>query len=210
MVDFKNMSRKEKIEYIWEYYKLYIIGAVILVVIAGSFIHGIVTRVDSIFNVTIIGNVEEDKRSNFQKQLTNQVVGTGDKKKKASVDLIPVSTNGDMSVIPNQYMQQIVAKMSAGELDILILDKSLFNTLAKQDGFARLDSLNGLDLSSIKGEKIEASGGDNNKAVYAISAKDVKIFKDMGIDVQNKVIGIITSSKDKTKSVTVLKWLLSK
>ena len=110
----------------------------------------------------------------------------------------------------SQYMQKFVAQLSVGELDVVILDKDMFESFVKQDMFLRLDNISGLDLASIKSEKIEASETNKTKAVYAINAKDIKIFKNIGFDTTNKVIGIISSTKQKNNSVSVLKWLLNK
>ena len=107
-------------------------------------------------------------------------------------------------------MQKFIANISVGELDVVILDKSMLESFVKQDIFLRLDNISQLDLASIKNEKLEASGSDNNKAVYAINAEDIKMFKDMGFDTHNKVIGIISTCKQKDKAILVLKWLLNR
>ena len=208
MVDFKGMSGKQKAEYIWDYYKLHIIGAFVLIIIAGSFIHSQMTKVDYMFNLTMFGNaIEENKKSDLEKQLTNLLVEPGEKRKQASVDIIPVSNTTSSS---NQYMQQFLAKLSVGEIDIVILDKSMFEALAKQNAFSSMDNLGGLDLASIKNEKIESIGSDNKNKVYGISAEDVKVLKDIGYDVKDKVICITVSSKEKAKAVLTLEWLLNK
>ena len=106
-------------------------------------------------------------------------------------------------------MQKFIAKISVSELDVVILDKGMFDSFIKQDIFSRLDNINQLDLASIKNGKLEASGSDNNKAVYAVNAEDIKIFKDMGFDTKNMVIGIISSCKQKDKAALVIKWLLN-
>lgn len=46
-------------------------------------------------------------------------------------------------------------------------------------------------------------------AVYAINAEDIEILKDMGYDTENKVISIISSTKQQDNGVLVLKWLLN-
>ena len=107
-------------------------------------------------------------------------------------------------------MQKFIAQISVGELDIVILDKGMAESFIKQGMFSRLDNISQLDLASIKNEKFEASGSDNNKAVYAISAEDIKMFKDIGFNTHNMVIGIISSCKHKDKASLVFKWLLSK
>ncbi|MGH4122083.1 MAG: hypothetical protein ACREV6_04010 [Clostridium sp.] len=212
MVDLKSMSKKKKAEYIWEYYKLHIIGVLAIILILASIIHGQITRVDYVFDLTLIGNnVDETKKSDVEKQLTNIVIKDGEQKKQAIIDIIPIEgSSKEDATMSNVSTQKFIAKISVGEIDVVILDKGMAQVYAKQDMFSRLDNIRELDLSAIKNEKIEAVGSDNIKAVYAINAVDVKIFKDIGFDTENMVISIISSSKQKDKAVMVFKWLLNK
>jgi len=212
MIDLKSMSKKKKAEYIWEYYKLHIIGVLAIIFILGSLIHGQVTRIDYVFDLTMIGNiVDENKKTNLENQLTNIVIKEGEKRKQAIVDIIPLEGSSKASsTMSSMNMQKLIAKISVGEIDVVILDKGLMESFIKQDMFLRLDNINTLNLASIKNEKLEAKGSDNIKAVYAINAVDIKIFKDMGFDTDNMAIGIISTCKQVDKAVFVLKWLLNK
>lgn len=206
MVDLKGMSRKDKAGYIWDYYKLHIIGALAFICIIIFFVNSQGTKIDYVFNLTILGNsVDNNKVTNLEKQLTNVVVKDGDTKKQAEVNNLVIGTSTS-----SQYMQKFIAEIAAGELDVVILDKATFESLVKQDLFLRLDNISGFDLASIKSEKIEARVRDKNKAVFAINAKDIKVFKDIGINTDNKVIVVISSSKHLDKDNMVLKWLLIK
>ena len=212
MVDLKSMSNKKKAEYIWEYYKLHIIGVLAVIFIVASVIHGQITKIDYVFNLTLIGNnVDENKKTEVEKQLTNIVIKDGEERKQAIVDVIPLEgsskANASMS---NVNTQKFIAKISVGEIDVVILDKGMFESFVKQGMFSRLDNISKLSLTSIKNEKLEASGSDEIKAVYAINAEDIKMFKDMGFDTDNKVIGIISTCKQVDKAAMVLKWLLNK
>jgi hypothetical protein len=206
MIDLKGMSRKKKAEYIWEYYRLHIIGTIAIIFILGYIINNQITRIDYVFNLTMIGNiVDENKINDLEKQLTEIVVKEGEERKQATVATIPL----EGSNMSSQYIQKFIAQVTVGELDVVVLDKGMFESLVKEDMFLKLDSISQLNLAAIKNEKIEATGSDNNKAVYAINVEDIKIFKDMGFDTHNKVIGIISSSKQKDKATLVIKWLLN-
>lgn len=210
MVDLKGMSKKKKAEYIWEYYKLHIIGTLAVIAIIISLIHGQITKIDYVFNLTLLGNiVDSNKMTSLEKELTSVVVSDGDPKKQATVGNFSIdSTNGGGDPMAGQYMQKFIAQMSVGELDVVILDKDMYESFVKQDMFLKLDNISELDLASIKSEKLEASGSDNIKAVYAINASDIKKIKDIGFDTKNKVIGIIGSCKHIDNATLVLKWLL--
>lgn len=212
MIDLKNMTRKKKAEYIWEYYKLHIIGTLAVICIIISTIHAQITKPDYVFTLTMLGNiVDTNKTTNLETLLTKVVVKDGSSRKQARVETLPLdgSNNAD-SQISSQYMQKFSAQISVGELDVVVLNKTMFKTFSKDDIFLRLDNISGLNLASLKGETIKTIGSDKKNAVYAIDAKDIAVLKNIGFDTKDKVIGIIRSTKQKYNSILVLKWLLSK
>jgi hypothetical protein len=206
MVDLKSMSRKEKIEYIWDYYKFHIISGIVVIAVLASFIHGQLTKIEYVVNVTMIGNaVSEPKREELERKFTSLVVKEGEQRKQALIDVITT----DKSELSYEMMQKFVVRIAAGEIDVVILDKGNFNSFVKQDMFLPLESITQINLSDIKQDKIEASGS-NNKAVYAISVEGDKGLEDMGYNTKNKVLGIIASSKHKDNGIKVLKDILAK
>ncbi|MGK0466112.1 hypothetical protein [Clostridium sp.] len=132
-------------------------------------------------------------------------------RKQAIVDIIPpASSNNPADIMPVEYMQRFMAMLSVEDLDIVIMDKNIFETLAQQDILLRLDNTPSLNLASIKNEKLEARAGDNKMEVYAINVEGIEILKDMGYDTENKVISIISSTKQLDNGILVLKWLLNR
>ncbi|MCM8709696.1 hypothetical protein M2651_01505 [Clostridium sp. SYSU_GA19001] len=206
MVNFKSMSRKEKIEYIWDYYKLHIFGGLILIFFIGSFIHAQVTSVEYVANLTIVAGItDENKRENAEKSITNLTVKSGEKRKQAFIDVIPIV---DPQNPQPELLQKLTVKIATKEIDVIVLDKSIFQSLIKQEAFLRLDSNYGLELTSIKNEKIEAVNNQNNKAIYAVSAEGIKILEDMGVDTKNKVLAIMSNSQHRENAIIIFKWLL--
>ncbi len=212
MNDLKNMSKKEKAEYIWEYYKFHIIGTLVILCIIVSFINSQITKVDYVFNLTMIGNtMDANKVTDLENNLTHIVVKDGEKRKQATVSSIPIdSSSSTGATMSNQDMDKFTVMLAANELDVVILDKTMFESFAKQNIFLRLDNLKQLNLASINNKEIENIGNNKSKAVYAINVENIKIFKDLGFNTDNKVICIINSSKQKYNDILVLKWLLNK
>jgi hypothetical protein len=204
MVGLKSMSRKEKIQYIWDYYKLHIISVIIVIAVIASFIHGQLTKIDYVVNVTIIGNaINESKKEEVEKKFTSLVVKEGERRKQALIDVIAT----DKSELSYEMMQKFVVRIAAGEIDVVILDKGFFDSFVKQDMFIPLESISKINLSDIKQNKIEASGS-TNKAVYAISVEGNKELEAIGYNTKNKVLGIIASSKNKDNGIKVFKDIL--
>ena len=51
------MSKKKKIEYIWDYYKIHIIATLTVLCIIFSIIHSQITKTNYVFSMTMIGNI---------------------------------------------------------------------------------------------------------------------------------------------------------
>lgn len=203
MVDLKKMSRKEKIEYIWDYYKIHIIATLIAIVAVSSFVYSYVTKVEYVFNLTILCNdMDENARVNLEKQITNYVVGKGEKRKRAAVEVMPITDTGNSSPMTAQYMQKFMVKLAAGEIDLVIFDRSMLETYTKQEALVKLDDI--VNDKSVQGVS------DNTKGVYAVEADNIKILRDAGFNTKDKLVGIISSGKQKEKAVSVLKWMVNK
>ncbi|SNX55267.1 hypothetical protein [Thermoanaerobacterium sp. RBIITD] len=80
----KNMTFKEKAEYIWDYYKIHIIVGAVLIAIITSFVNSTINNKDYVFDFSIIGtSINFDKEMNFQNTVTKELLGTDKGKKQA-------------------------------------------------------------------------------------------------------------------------------
>lgn len=118
-VDLKEMSAKQRIGYIWDYYKWHIIGSVLAVCIVGSVLHHFITYRNPLLNVIMINadssSVQPDSFREFQEvygyDLTDSPVS-------ASTFYFP---DGD-SAFASSYMdyQALTAIIAAGNQDIFL------------------------------------------------------------------------------------------
>jgi len=210
MVDLKGMTRKNKIEYIWDYYKIHIIVSLIVLIGMISFIHGQITKINYEFNLTIIGgSLDSDKIQKFEDTLTPIVIKNPTAKQSAQIDIMPIaSLTSGKDTNSSQYMQKFVAEVSANVIDSVILSKSDFDAFEKQGGFLRLDNVQGIDLSTIKSEKFEGTPDGGEKGIYGISLKDNPLLKNYGVINQDMVLCISSNSKQKEKAILATKWIL--
>lgn len=208
MADLKNMTRKEKIEYIWDYYKIHIIGGIFFIIILVSFIHGQVTKVDYVANLTILTPVGDNiKLEEVEKELTNVVVKDGDKKKQVLIDYIPIINPENPEP---QMLQKFTVKMAAKEIDVIVLDKEIFDSLMKQGVFMDLSKVKEIDIQNIKADKIEGTSSDGKDGIYGISAEGNSILEGMKVDTKNKVIAIMEGTERENTAVSIFKWLIGK
>jgi len=202
MADLKSMSRRERLQYIWDYYKLHIIGVIVLAALVVSFIYGQVTKIVYVGNVTILGDVlEESKREEFQKIITGAVVKEGEKKKQAFVDSFSVGKDQ----IGAQMMQKFIVKIAAGDIDVVVLDKEMFEEFVKQDMFMDVDEAK---LKNSKLDKIEISLNQGNKKVVAVGAEGSSLLETIGLDTRNKVIAMPRTSINKENGMKIFQELI--
>ncbi|MDT8719111.1 hypothetical protein IAI10_20895 [Clostridium sp. 19966] len=202
-----NMNKKEKLKYIWYYYKFHIIVTIVIVAMVGSFVSTLVTRKSTYASITLLGDyVDNSKLSDYNKK-ANASLLPNNKKSEITITFLQ---KGDDS---NSYNadQALTARIAAKDIDILVLSKSDFNN------YAKLGSL--LDLSDLKNDKdlsklnfIEATNDSDKGKItkpYGIDANDFSSsFNSINYDYKDKVVAIIVNTTNKDNSVKFLKWML--
>ncbi|MGH4139177.1 hypothetical protein [Clostridium sp.] len=207
MVDIKGLTRKKKIQYIWDYYKIHIIVTIIVLLSIIGFIHGQITKINYEFNLTIIGsNFDVDKIEKFEKTLTPIVIKNGTEKQSARIEIMPVDRLTDgKTQSATQYMQKFQAELSANLIDLLIMSKSDYVAFQKQGMCLKLDNVQGINLSHLKAEELERA---SDKGVYGIDLQDSKILTEFGVKSDGMILCIPVNTKQKDKAILTAKWIL--
>ncbi len=69
------MSQKERMAYIWDYYRFHIIGTIVAIILLISLISSFDEKKEVYLNLTIVGNgVDLEGVDQLQEQLTNKLV----------------------------------------------------------------------------------------------------------------------------------------
>lgn len=202
----ESMTRREKIEHIWYYYKLHIIGVILAVIFIISIISSMVNKKEYILNVYILGkSYSQEKIEEFQKQATHDLIGKSSKK-EILVNFIAYDKNG-RDPYSAASMQKFVALLATGSIDVLILDRPDFDELGKKEAFLKLDNLTGLPpgLEFIKLRDRDVAEGD-----YGMILGNNGLLKEAGYDTNNKIVCILSNTKNLDKSVDFIKWLYAK
>ncbi|AST58776.1 ABC transporter substrate-binding protein [Thermoanaerobacterium thermosaccharolyticum] len=206
----KDMTFKEKVEYIWDYYKIHIIVGVVVIAIIVSFVNSIINNKDYVFDFSLIGtSINFDKEMSFQSTVTKELLGSDKGKKQALVEfyMLTKGSDGKYKLDPTS-VQKLMVKISAQEVNVIALDKDNFNALAKQGAFMNLDFIKELDLSGFKTERLPSSK-DVKAGTYGIDLnKGNKYLDEIGYDYHDKVIAIVSNSQNKDLSIKFLKWIL--
>jgi len=117
----KNMSFKKKVDYIWEYYKLHLIGGSVALALIVSIIIGIFTPSPDtvLFVAWSAGFITEEQREVLVHELEAAVV---DESQNEIVDVAVFLTGGDDPMMTMANMQRLVAMVASGHIDIFVLN----------------------------------------------------------------------------------------
>jgi hypothetical protein len=210
------MSKKEKMKYIWEYYKYHIVGTLVGIGIIVSIASGMMNQQQSIIGVTIMGKyVDSDKLTELQNQAGNDLIKDNPKNKKIIRHDFLTVTDNPMDQYTRASKDKITLTVSSKELDILIIDKASYDSYVKLGMFLRLDTLSNfsdLDLknrSTVKGA-IEDDGVSKEAGIYGISMDKLPALQALKYDTKDTVLCVISNTKSLDTSFSYIKWLLNK
>lgn len=208
-----DMTTREKFSYIKEYYKFHIIGTLVLIAIVTSFVVEAKNKKEPVLNVTMMGSyIDNQKLQDFQDKATAALIKDNPENKKiVAMDFLISSANP-----ADQYAyassQKLMAALAAGDIDILVMDKESFEVNSKEEIFLRMDNLpqySTLDLKDFEPLKFSDKEKGIEEGVYGISIKNSQLFKNLDYDTSDKVLGIVSNSKNVDKSFEFLRWFIS-
>ena len=136
------MTLKEKLEYLWMYYKVYLlipVVIVVLIVVGVQMYHGITQKV--LLNLTILGGESTD-RTGLEKEIL-ELLGTGKKNEAVKIALSTL--------------------IGAEAVDILICPEEVYKAYADQNSFLNLEDLlseEALASGKVQGDALILEGSD--------------------------------------------------
>jgi len=131
-------------------------------------------------------------------------------KGKLNIKFLPMG-EGIGKDLENASMQNILAATTAGDYDLIIMDKERFDVFAKQGTFLALDDLikmNNLNDKSLKFLRVKAMS-EKEEHIYGLELNENKCFQDGKYDVKNKVVGIYVNTKEMNRAVRFITFLFN-
>ena len=179
----RKMNFKTKMEYIWEYYKLLLIGLVIVLIIIGSLINiwFINPPPDTaLFISWNTGFIYDEQLEDLTDTLNNRLI---DEKENATVVISLMITSDVDPTFAMANTQRLVAMVAAGQIDIFILDSTILKEYAENGIIQPLDTV----LAGVRSIDPVAYGKIEENLVYAMyeSEEGVSGNRIMGVDISN-------------------------
>ena len=135
----KNMNFGEKLSYLWEYYRYYIIGGLIAVAVILSLFNTCVSRPNISFTlIWSASHIDTDKIEALTEILDKYIIGDS-ADESAEVSFSYMIT--DDTVFMTHYFSRLVAMLSANAIDVFILNAETMQIYSESEYIAPLDNV---------------------------------------------------------------------
>lgn len=128
--DFKSMSTRQKLEYVWDYYRFHILGGIALLLAALSLIHHYMTLKTPVLDLLFLNAYSiENAQKPFDEFLTSNGYNLNDYEINVNTALSFVLEED--SYQQDYYaMQTLSVLFAAGDLDLFAAPQQIYNDLA--------------------------------------------------------------------------------
>lgn len=202
-----NMNLKQKIEYIWDYYKVHTLLGILGIALVVYIIYLIITpNVNTELYVAMVNNpIKEPQLTQMQKETKTYL----NLKPKTQDVIFNTNYLFDNSSSYSENMKTVLTThVAAQEVDVIIAPKSTFKTYAYHGFFEKLSDQLPTDLySSLTDQFFLSSDQDNKeKSDYGIYLKESEYYKNTD-QKDPYIFGIVANSKNKDNSIEFVRFL---
>ncbi|MBS4198726.1 hypothetical protein KHA93_03560 [Bacillus sp. FJAT-49732] len=202
------MTTSEKVKYIWEYYKFYIIGAVALVVLIFSMVHSIVNKKEVVLNGVVMSGLYDPE---YMDQLENKLYEeflTKEERDKSNIVIQTINSSTDqLDMKMGADMQKMAAELSAGYIDFFIVDKDFYDNMNDQNQLMSFQKTSGITDWPIPNEHLHFSKEDKDD-ITGIDISTIGLLSGMVKD-GDKIICVPANAKN-TKYISRFLQYLNK
>jgi len=200
----KDMTFKEKFEYIWQYYKIQIIIIAVVIIFLGSIINGILNPPTPAYAGVAIYEVYlgENFETEFERIMTEALI------EDPMLQKIYIHSflSGDDPSAQMAMVQKLMAMLATRELDLFIAENEVFERYISEGMLAPLDrtGVTAPEELLVYGTTDE----DERLLAYGINLKNSAIFKDLGIKGEMLTIGVTVNTERLDNTIALLKAVL--
>ncbi len=203
----KNMSWKDRIWYIWEYYKFHMLAVAIVLFILymiGNIIYNS-TFEDRLSYVVINNNSMEPADFESFNQDFKDYMGYGKKDRVSAEGSLYIRHNDNANEMEYASMAKISALVASNALDMMIMDQLNADHYNQLDAFADLEQLLPDDLwQQVKDYAYYAPDESGNEIACAIDINSTIFPERTGVSITPCYLGVVKSSN---RIDTVIQWI---
>lgn len=195
-----------KVDYIWTYYKLHIIGFLVLFLFVGSYICNLINKQDVYCNITYVGNSINVQELEPIKDTLSDTLLQNKKKQVILIDSVFTDMNTDAGIAMKEKLHVNIA---AQQIDLAIVNKQFFEENFSSEMFMNLESLDGFSELPISNHELLKKAASNGNGTYGISVKNLNLLKEVHYANDDNYLVVISNTEHKDAVINVLKTVLS-
>lgn len=210
------MDRQQKIQYLKDYYLLPAVGVILLIAVAVSLIwHVARPRTENLLYAAVIDeSLDEKKLAQVTADMSN-LLGADGKRKTVQID--------DSFYVKDGALDKLQVYLHSQQIDVVILDRELFEEYAGYGYFESLDEVTEEDLEKKYGESYQyAVGykeddevsfedhetGQGEVKPYGISLSGDNRFTEMSEYIKDPVFAVAVGTKNPENALKFLEYLM--
>ena len=210
------MDRQQKIQYLKDYYLLPAVRVILLIAVAVSLIwHVARPRTENLLYAAVIDeSLDEKKLAQVTADMSN-LLGADGKRKTVQID--------DSFYVKDGALDKLQVYLHSQQIDVVILDRELFEEYAGYGYFESLDEVTEEDLEKKYGESYQyAAGykeddevsfedhetGQGEVKPYGISLSGDNRFTEMSEYIKDPVFAVAVGTKNPENALKFLEYLM--
>lgn len=210
------MDRQQKIQYLKDYYLLPAVGVVLLIAVAVSLIwHVARPRTENLLYAAVIDESLDEKKLAQVTADMSDLLGADGKRKTVQID--------DSFYVKDGALDKLQVYLHSQQIDVVILNRELFEEYAGYGYFESLDEVTEEDLEKKYGESYQyAAGykeddevsfedhetGQGEVKPYGISLSGDNRFTEMSEYIKDPVFAVAVGTKNPENALKFLEYLM--
>ena len=210
------MDRQQKIQYLKDYYLLPAVGVILLIAVAVSLIwHVARPRTENLLYAAVIDESLDEKKLAQVTADMSDLLGADGKRKTVQID--------DSFYVKDGALDKLQVYLHSQQIDVVILNRELFEEYAGYGYFESLDEVTEEDLEKKYGESYQyAAGykeddevsfedhetGQGEVKPYGISLSGDNRFTEMSEYIKDPVFAVAVGTKNPENALKFLEYLM--
>ena len=202
LIDYKDLNNKEKLDHIWEYYKLHIIGGIIgLLFLFWILNHYIFNPpADIVFDMSIFTYAMNDEIRNERTEKLSEIVSDDLKREVATIESFNVEEDIDYNM-RMANVTKIMGKSTLGEFDIFVFVGETYQMYLEQGLMQPIDSyieqgfINLPEEAYLSAEDLGVAGeGITSDSIYLADVTELEFFDGLLPEGETYYLGVFVST----------------
>lgn len=203
----QGMNFKQKLAYLWDYYKIHALAVIIVIAVISSIIYNIVTpNVETKLYTAVINNPFQDQNiKSLEKDLSKYLHLKPKTENVIFNTTFYFNSSKDYSLNMKTVLTTYIA---AQDVDVIIAPESEFKSYAYHGCFDKLSDQLPTDLYTSLTDQFYMTNKENDseKSVFGVYLNNSRLFKNIKVK-EPYVLGIVANSRHSDNSTELIRYL---